>query len=95
MAEVQLVLVHGQPFAVASTVNNAIQLETKINKLFVGNPASRADSAVLYNPKHVDAVELLESLGLERAPEENATSTGVKLTLPATPARKRVAAARR
>lgn len=74
MAQVTAVLVNGQVFAVCTTESNAIMLRDKINKLFVNDDgdavASIMADGVLYNPKHVHAVERLEAMGLKRAPEQ-------------------------
>lgn len=77
MAQVTMVMVTGQPFAVCTTERNAVLLRDKINKTFEvpegfkGDAvASIADSALLYNPKHLDVLEFLDSIGLTRVSED-------------------------
>lgn len=62
MAEAFVVTVLGKPFAVVTTEPNAVQLKTKINKTYEGNPADYT-GPVLYNPKHADALARLDDAG--------------------------------
>lgn len=66
MAEVRVVLVNGDVFAVCTTEPNAVMLRDKINKTYAGMPSELADTSALYNPKHIDALERLDGMGMRR-----------------------------
>lgn len=89
MAEIYQVLVDGKAFADTTTLQNAASLVTKINKRVEGKPATLVTEPILYNPKHVVALDVLKELGYTVLPDPNEEAEPAPKT---TTRRKRTAA---